>query len=190
MHHFTCWILFIFRIHRARLCKGHEDSGSQLNVDLAQLVRHWPEDPGGVTKNKHLGVNNKSTQTKVLKQKQTSSRYQTEFNVSRYDFFRFSVNKEGNNYHGSFWLLVDETRYSRKDLYLGDGNETPSGFATINIELTAGQIVRVQNEGSSIVYGTNGAFTLHGTETGTGTGNGTGTIGDNGCGKISGPGAV
>ena len=24
--------------------KGHEDSGWQLNVDLAQLVRHWPAD--------------------------------------------------------------------------------------------------------------------------------------------------
>ena len=34
---FTCWTLFISR-------KGHEDSGWQLNVDLAQLVRHWPHD--------------------------------------------------------------------------------------------------------------------------------------------------
>ena len=32
------------RINRARLYKGYEDSGWQLNVDLAQLVRHWPED--------------------------------------------------------------------------------------------------------------------------------------------------
>ena len=45
MHHFTCWTLFISRINRAWLYKGHEDSCWQLNVDLAQLVRHWPEDP-------------------------------------------------------------------------------------------------------------------------------------------------
>ena len=44
MHHFTCWTLFISRINRAWLYKDHQDSGWQLNVDLAQLVRHWPED--------------------------------------------------------------------------------------------------------------------------------------------------
>ena len=45
MHQFTCWTLFISRINRAWLYKGHADSGWQLNVDLAQLVKHWPEDP-------------------------------------------------------------------------------------------------------------------------------------------------
>ena len=45
MHHFTCWTLFISRINRAWLYKGYEDPGWQLNVDLAQLARHWPEDP-------------------------------------------------------------------------------------------------------------------------------------------------
>ena len=44
MHHFTCWTLFISRINRAWLYKGHEDSGWQLNVDLAQLVRLLPDD--------------------------------------------------------------------------------------------------------------------------------------------------
>ena len=44
MHHFTCWTLFISRINRTWLYKGHEDSGWQMNVNLAQLVRHWPED--------------------------------------------------------------------------------------------------------------------------------------------------
>ena len=43
--HFTCWTLFISRINRAWLYKGHEDSGWQLNVDLAQMVGHWPHDP-------------------------------------------------------------------------------------------------------------------------------------------------
>ena len=45
MHHFTYWTLFISRINRAWLYKGHEDSDWQLNVDLAQLVGHWPRDP-------------------------------------------------------------------------------------------------------------------------------------------------
>ena len=40
MHHFTCWTLFISRINGAWLYKGHEDSVWQLNVDLAQLLRH------------------------------------------------------------------------------------------------------------------------------------------------------
>ena len=43
MHHFTCWTLLISRINRAWLYKGHEYSGWQLNVDLAQLVRHCPD---------------------------------------------------------------------------------------------------------------------------------------------------
>ena len=42
MHHITFWTLVISRINRA---KGHEDSGWQLNVDLAQLVEHWHDDP-------------------------------------------------------------------------------------------------------------------------------------------------
>ena len=44
MHYFTYWTLFISRINRAWLYKGHENSGWQLNADLAQLVRYWPED--------------------------------------------------------------------------------------------------------------------------------------------------
>ena len=45
MHHFTFWTSVISRINRAWFCKGHEDSGWQLNVDLAQLVEHWHDDP-------------------------------------------------------------------------------------------------------------------------------------------------
>ena len=44
MHHFTCWTLFITRINRAWLYKDLEDSGWQLNVDLAQLSEHWSHD--------------------------------------------------------------------------------------------------------------------------------------------------
>ena len=55
MHHFRCWTLFISRINGAWLYKGHEDSDWQLNVDLAQMVRHWPEDPGVLVSNPSWG---------------------------------------------------------------------------------------------------------------------------------------
>ena len=38
MHHFTFWTL-------TKIYTGHEDSGCQLNVDVAQLVEHWHADP-------------------------------------------------------------------------------------------------------------------------------------------------
>ena len=66
---------------------------------------------------------------------------------------RFSVAKEGNDYYGSFYFLVDEVKYAYEDEYTGS-NSTPTGTATINIELTAGQIVRVENRGSSKIGGT------------------------------------
>ena len=64
------------------------------------------------------------------------------------------MNKEGNQYYGSFYLLVDEVRYAYKDAYFGNDNGAPSGSATINIELTAGQVVRIENIGSTTIYGT------------------------------------
>ena len=51
MHHFTCWTLFISRINRASLYKGHEDSDWQLNVELAKLSQHWSHDPEVVSLN-------------------------------------------------------------------------------------------------------------------------------------------
>ena len=44
MHHFTCWTLFISRINRTWLYKGHGDSGWQLNVNSAHSVGHWHDD--------------------------------------------------------------------------------------------------------------------------------------------------
>ena len=67
--------------------------------------------------------------------------------------FRFSVNKSGNENQGSFYFLADEVRYANKDLYVGS-DVHPSGSATINIELTAGQIVRIENYGSTVIFGT------------------------------------
>ena len=51
MHHFTCGTLCISRINGAWLYKGHEDSGWQLNGDLAQLSEHWSHDPEVVSSN-------------------------------------------------------------------------------------------------------------------------------------------
>ena len=62
--------------------------------------------------------------------------------------------KNGNEYYGTFYFLVDEVRYG----YLEgccSGDPTPSGSATINIELTAGQVVGVDNIISTVIYGTN-----------------------------------
>ena len=64
------------------------------------------------------------------------------------------MNKEGNASHGTFWFLVDEVRYAYKTAYFYNADSTPSGSTTINIELTAGQIVRIENLDSTVIYGT------------------------------------
>ena len=66
--------------------------------------------------------------------------------------------KYGTDYFGSFYFLVDEVRYA----YIEESGSysrytTPFGSATINIELMAGQLVRIENAGSSAVYGTDSA---------------------------------
>ena len=66
------------------------------------------------------------------------------------------MNKEGNEYNGSFYFLVDETRYAEKDGVSGGSNEAPASSATINVQLNAGQLVRIENVGSTLVYGTFG----------------------------------
>ena len=65
---------------------------------------------------------------------------------------RFSVTKQSNLHRTYFWLLVDDQRYLFKGIYSSD--LTPSVSATIILELTAGQIVRVENDSSNIIYGT------------------------------------
>ena len=64
------------------------------------------------------------------------------------------MTKEGNDYHGSFFFLVDEVRYAEKDGLYGGSNEAPASSATINLQLNAGQLVRIENIGSTLVYGT------------------------------------
>ncbi len=64
------------------------------------------------------------------------------------------MNKKGNDYSGSFSILVGEAAIAFKEAGFTNSNEDPSGSATINLELTAGERVRVQNVDSSVVYGT------------------------------------
>ena len=65
---------------------------------------------------------------------------------------RFSVTKTSNLERSNFWILVDDQRYAGHFLYTAD--VPPAGSATIILQLTAGQIVRVENQYSSIIYGT------------------------------------
>ena len=68
-------------------------------------------------------------------------------------FFRFSVQKTGNEFSPLFWLLVDDDRYLNTGLVLSDDPD-PSTSIIINIQLTAGQIVRVENRESTLIFGT------------------------------------
>ncbi len=76
---------------------------------------------------------------------------------------RFSVSKRADDY-GNFFLLVDEETFAYHRIYtLGD---IPSGSMTIILELTPGQVVRVQNIASVNVLGSdsialNSWFTGH-----------------------------
>ena len=67
---------------------------------------------------------------------------------------RFSIGKRSNQGFAHFWLLVDEQRYLNYDGYFEPSQVAPTGTATVNLQLTAGQIVRVENRASSIIYGT------------------------------------
>ena len=68
--------------------------------------------------------------------------------------FRFTATKYGNNKSGSFCFLVDGQRvFSVSRL---DKDESMlQGTGTINLQLTAGQKVTVQNRGSNRLHGRN-----------------------------------
>ena len=61
--------------------------------------------------------------------------------------------KRGNNHWADFILKVDDTPYFTFILSTGDHGE-PGGCATITVQLTAGQVVSVQNDQSTSIYGT------------------------------------
>ena len=75
---------------------------------------------------------------------------------------RFLVVKCGEkNNQGSFYVLVDEVRYAYVDEYYANSDSNPAGPATMNIALTAGQVVRIENDGSTALYGTNSASYIY-----------------------------
>ena len=69
---------------------------------------------------------------------------------------RFSVVKHGNYYSGAFYILVAKMRYAFVNEF-ANTNSIPLGSATISIELTAGQVVRIENDWSTRIYGTDSA---------------------------------
>ena len=60
------------------------------------------------------------------------------------------------NIISGYWLTTSATYL--KDYTAPD--PTPSGSATIILELTAGHIVRVENDYSNIIYGTDNSGTI------------------------------
>ena len=63
------------------------------------------------------------------------------------------MTKLGNDGHGAFFFLVDEQKFAFEDEW-NTGDESTSGSCTINMQLTAGQIVRIENWQSTGIYGT------------------------------------
>ena len=74
------------------------------------------------------------------------------FNWVLFPFFRFSVTKKSSHERSYFWIVVDDQRYARFLMYSSD--TTPPGSTTINLELNAGQIVMVENDHSTVIFGT------------------------------------
>ena len=69
------------------------------------------------------------------------------------------MTKSSDDHQSDFWIFVDEIRFAYSEIDTGgdtdnSGSKTPSSSVTINIQLTAGQIVKVQNDNSALVYGT------------------------------------
>ena len=58
---------------------------------------------------------------------------------------------------GSFFFLVDGVRVAFKYLWV-PSNSAAASSATLNIELFAGQIVTVENDGATAIMGTAGEF--------------------------------
>ena len=73
--------------------------------------------------------------------------------VSTNALFRFSANKYGTENQGSFYFLVDGVKVAFEYIY-SPITCCPNGDATINLELSAGQTVSIENHLSTRLYGT------------------------------------
>ena len=71
-------------------------------------------------------------------------------------YFRLTAVKEGNYWYGTFYFLVDNVRVACVDVSYN--NNVPQGTGTINLFLSAGQIVQIENAESSVVYGTDAVY--------------------------------
>ena len=69
-------------------------------------------------------------------------------------FSRFFIANRSDDGRAHFWLLIDEERYFYLENYT---TYSESVTTTINVELTAGQIVRVENNISTFISGTDSA---------------------------------
>ena len=61
--------------------------------------------------------------------------------------------KNSNSNYENFWFIVDNDRVAYMPMY-EDTDPSPAASATINLELTAGQIVRIESNVSTLIYGT------------------------------------
>ena len=71
--------------------------------------------------------------------------------------YRFSITKRSTDSQARFALVIDEIEKAYYDMDVhedGSGTEYPSGSFTTNIQLTAGQVVRVSNRNSAQIFGT------------------------------------
>ena len=68
--------------------------------------------------------------------------------------------KRGNNNWANFLLHVDSDPYFVFVLTT-DSHGEPGGCATINLQLTAGQIITVENQHSTVLYGTDSSGIIH-----------------------------
>ena len=63
------------------------------------------------------------------------------------------MQKTGDQHSSLLWLLVDKQRFLYGGIY-NTQDDGPNNAITINLQLTAGQIVKVQNSISTRIYGT------------------------------------
>ncbi len=74
--------------------------------------------------------------------------------------FRFSAAKLGNNRNGRFYFLVDGERVAYVDKHLPNLDPSAQGSATVNLYLTAGQVVQLENVGVSVIYGASRGYAM------------------------------